>query len=91
LPVEYRSWLSSPTHANKACTYTAFAFVTREHLTRLRINGVEQLMDWSWSWEVTIPTGMRGESLTIEYLDARSGKVVATHELSESCYARGEK
>lgn len=85
-PVAYRSWFSSPEIGQDGvCHFTGFALVTREHLMRLRIDGVEQLVDWSWSWESVVPPGMIGEGLTVEFVDAVTGKVVAAHELSAAC------
>jgi hypothetical protein len=69
----------------------AFALATREHLTRLRINGMEQLLDWSWSWPVMVPAGMRGDGLMVEFIDAQTGKVVATHELSAECWGPAKR
>lgn len=52
--ISYRLWLSSPRHGRDgSCTFTVFAMVSRERLTRLQIGGVEQTVDWSWKWEVT--------------------------------------
>lgn len=84
---EYRTWTSSPTRrADRSCEFTLFALVTREQLTRLRVNGYEQLLDWSWSWPVTIPNGMRGDGMVVEFIDPVSRRTVATHEVSEVCW-----
>jgi hypothetical protein len=84
--VEYRTWTSSPQIlSNKSCQVRVFALVTREHLTRLRINGVEQLMDWSWSWPADLPPNTRGET-TVEFIDPVGGAVLATHTVTEICW-----
>lgn len=87
-PVEYRTWVSSPNRDRSgACTFSVFALVTRERLMRLRVDGVEQLVDWSWGWEVVVAEGRRGGAV-VEFIDPVSGAVVATHEVSEPCWPR---
>ena len=91
-PVEYRTWTSSPRIDPKGnCTFTVFPLVTREKLTRLRINGQEQLLDWSWSWEAEVPAGNHGSGMRVEYVEAVGGQVVADHEITASCPWRGDK
>ena len=91
-PVEYRTWISSPRIDPKEnCTFTVFALATRERLTRLRINGEEQLLDWSWAWEANVPAGTHGSGMRVEYLEAVGGQTVATHEMAASCPWRGDK
>jgi hypothetical protein len=63
-----------------------FALVTRERLTRLRVNGVEQNLDWSWSWTADLPNGTRGGDLRVEFIDPVGGAVLATHLVSENCW-----
>jgi hypothetical protein len=88
-PIEYRSWTSSPRFDKPGfCTYMVFALVTRERLMRLRVDGREQLVDWSWSWEVEVPVGITRDLATVEYIDPVTHEVVATHTVSETCWAR---
>ena len=87
--VEYRTWTSSPEIlAGGVCRFTVFALVTRNTLTRLRINGTEQLLDWSWSWTAELPPGYHGE-IPVEFLDPVGGAVLAAHTVAETCYAAG--
>ena len=90
--VAYHSWSSSGSvnPSTGECTFTAFALVTREKLTRLRVDGVEQNLDWSWSWEVRAPEG-RHATGTIEFLDPEGGAVVATHDIWARCFWRMEE
>lgn len=83
--VEYRTWSSSPRVGDKECSFTLFALATQEKVVRLRINGVEQLLDWSWSWEAKLPRGYAG-SVTVEFLDPVGGKLLASHDLSAECW-----
>lgn len=86
-PVEYRTWTSSPRRDRPGvCTFTVFALATRERLMRLQVNGREQLVDWSWSWELELPEGMRGDGIVIEFIDPVTRTVMARHELSETCW-----
>lgn len=86
--VEYRTWTSSPRWEakRKECVFTVFALATRERLVRLRVNGDEQLLDWSWSWEAPLPVGFQGTTV-VEFVDPVGGAVLARHEVTETCWA----
>lgn len=92
-PLEYRTWLSSPTIDRKtgACTFTAFALVTREHLTGLRVNGSPLPPDWSWSWDAPMPEGTFGSGMMVEFIDLDTGQVIRTHEVTARCPWRNEE
>jgi hypothetical protein len=90
--VEYRTWTSSG-RINKqtgSCTFTIFALVTRERLTRLRVNGIEQELGWSWSWEAKVPEGNHASGMFVEFIDARTSKILATHDIWTRCPYRNE-
>ena len=87
-PVEYRTWTSSPTIDRRTgkCTFTVFALGTREKLTRLRLNGEEKLLDWSWSWEAPVPAMTHASGMYVEFIDPVTREVKATHEITETCW-----
>lgn len=89
--VEYHTWTSSPRVDKKGdCTFMVFALATRERPTRLRINGMEQLLDWSWSWEATVPQGHHADGLVVEFMDPVGGKVLSTQDVWATCPWKGE-
>jgi len=89
--IEYHTWISSGNvNSRGECTFTIFALVTRERLTRLRINGTEQLVDWSWSWEAKVPEGHHASGMVVEFIDPVSRKVMATHDIWAKCPWKNE-
>lgn len=83
--VEYRTWTSSPRFEKPGtCSYTVFALVTREQSHRLRVDGVEQLVDWSWSWPVDVKLNQHS-AVTVEFVDPVTGETLATHNVAEWC------
>jgi len=85
-PQEYYTRISSPRFDKPGvCTFTITAWATRNTLTRLQVQGNEQLLDWSWQWDADVPFGMRGEGMVVEFIDPVTRLVVATHTLAESC------
>lgn len=85
-PVSYRTWTSSPRFEKPGvCTFTVFALVSRSRLTRLQVNGVEQLVDWSWSWDVDIPHGYRASGMKVDFIDPVTRAVLASREIAEEC------
>lgn len=88
-PVEYRSWTSSPRReADGSCIYRVVALVTREQLTRVRLQGVEQLLDWSWGVDWMLFAG-QGGFYDVTFLAPVGGRVVAQHSLWEKCWPKG--
>ena len=83
-PQEYRTWASSVAPGRQSCEVTYFALATRNRATRLRAGGVEQLLDWSWSFARTLQAGER-HTLALEFLDPRHGTRLACHEQTATC------
>ena len=84
--LEYFTWLSSPEHVKGVCHFTVFAMVSQSAVHRLRINGVEQEIDWSWKWTAEIPEGKKADGLIVEFIDPVTGAVVATHDVGGECW-----
>lgn len=85
VPVEYFTSTSSPRFDKPGiCTFTMTAWVSRGELRRLRVNGTELLVDWSWTWDAEVPFGMRGEGMLVEFIHPVT-RETATHELSAVC------
>jgi hypothetical protein len=54
---------------------------------RLNYDGVEQLVDESWTWDVTVREGERIR-IPVTFIDARSGAIVTQLTASFQCRDR---
>lgn len=84
-PQEYRVWSAAASRRpNSGCAGTSFALSTRGRVTRLRVDGQEQLLDTSWKSDVQLS---QGESRTsrYEFLDPVGGALLACREVTVQC------
>ncbi len=89
VPQGFMVWTSTPGQAlagrDGKCHATAFAVSQGQRRVRLRIAGVEQLVDWSWTYEMTIAEGTR-QRVPFEFINPVGGAVLAQREAVVSCY-----
>lgn len=91
---EYRTWTDRPWIAvanqdTRRCDVTFFASATRNRVTRLRVGGVEQQIDYSWSLERSLKIGER-RTIAFEFLDPVGGARLACNEQALTCYGETE-
>jgi len=88
-PQEYRTWTSAPWVAvaderTRACDVTFFALATRSRTVRLVAGGEEQLLDWSWSFQRSVPAGER-RRIAFDFRDPVGGASLSCQEADVIC------
>jgi len=88
-PVEYTTWTAPMFDAKasdktKDCRVTYFALVRDTKPVRLQVDGVEQLLDTSWTFDYRVPEGER-KTVQFAFLDPVGGTLLAVREQSFIC------
>ena len=85
---EYRVWTAVPWYAaageDGKCHVTMFATTTGGRRTRLRIAGIEQNVDWSWTYEATIKVDFK-QRVRFTFMDPVSRAVLSDQWTEVSC------
>ena len=80
-----RAFAKEDVYGNKICDIAAFAITPGGKRMRMRINGVEQGVDWSWAHHGRLKVDHQGD-VRFEFIDPVTGKVVAVRERTFQCY-----
>ena len=87
---QYRAW-SAPQwesdETNGSCKVTVFVLANGRGLTRVRIGGLEMLLDTSWIYAYTSKAGVTSRT-KIEWLDPIGGAVVQERSIYHKCRHR---